>query len=112
MFGSPKQVLPGLVNWKAPFHSIHTFGSKNMRPFLPRGQELGKPYVVIDSEYAGKTPHMNYYYPPAPRGNEVFLQTLLSMFHPNAFINNRFGPRGTTAILRAENDKYYDIIIR
>ena len=113
MFGSPKQVLPGLVGWKKPHHSIHTFGAKNFRAFFPPGgQEIGKPYIIIDSEYEGKMPHMNYYYPPIPRGNEVFLQTILSMFHPNAFVNNRFGPRGTMAVLRAENDKYYDIIIR
>ncbi len=67
---------------------------------------------MIDPSYQSKPSHMNYYYPPSPQGNEVFLQTMLSMFHPNAFINNRFGPRGTLAVVRAENDKYYDIIIR
>ena len=112
MFGSPQQLLPGLVDWKSPYHSIHTFGTKNMKCFLPYDKAVGETYVVIDTDYAEKTPHMNYYYPPVPRGSEVFLQTLLSMFHPNAFINNRFGPRGTTAIIRAETDRYYDIIIR
>ena len=113
MFGSPQQLLPGLTTWKKPYHPVHTFGSKNLKMFLPsQYKELGVPYVVIDSEYYGKRPHMNFYYPPAPRGNEVFLHTLLSMFHPNAFVNCRFGPRGTMAVLRAENDLYYDIIIR
>lgn len=113
MFGSPDQLLPGLLQWQKVNHPIHTFGTRNFKIFLPpSGKEIGEPYYVIDSEYFGRRPHMNVYYPPAPRGNEVFLHALLSMLHPNIFVNTRFGPRGTLALLRAENEKYYDIVIR
>lgn len=113
MFGSPDQLLPGLLQWQKVNHPIHTFGTRNFKIFLPpSGKEIGEPYYVVDSEYFGRRPHMNVYYPPAPRGNEVFLHALLSMLHPNIFVNTRFGPRGTLALLRAENEKYYDIVIR
>jgi hypothetical protein len=113
LFGSPVQLLPGLVKWTTPNHPIHTFGVGNFKTFLPPyGKGVGDPYYIVDSEHTGRQPHMNAYYPPPPRGNEVLLHALVSMFHPNVFINCRFGPRGTLAVLRAENDKYYDVIIR
>ena len=82
--------------------------------FLPPygDHQNGNPYHVINSDYHGRIPHMNYYHPPKPRGEEVFIQALMSMFHPNAFVNCRFGPRGTVAAVRAENEKYFDIVIR
>ena len=100
--------------WQEPFHSVHTFTVKNFKIFLPSNNYPGngQPYYIIDSNSQGKPPHMNYYHPLIPRGNEVFLQALLSMLHPNAFINCRFGPTGTVGLVRAENDEYYDILIR
>lgn len=106
--------MPGLVKWTEVNRPIHTFGTGNFKVFLPpaSGREVGEPYYVIDSEYYGRRPHMNAYYPPPPRGTEVLLHALLSMFHPNIFVNCRFGPRGTLAVVRAENDDYYDVVIR
>ena len=112
---SPEKYVPGLVAWKEPFHSFHTFAVKNFKSFLPPSTGYpgnGEPYYIVDSEFRGTVPHMNYYHPLKPRDNEVFLQALLSMLHPNAFVNCRFGPRGTVALVRAENKDYYDILIR
>lgn len=55
---------------------------------------------------------MNRYHPPVPVGKEVLVHALLSQFHPNPFVQTRFGPRGTVAVLRARNDVLLDIVFR
>ena len=96
-----------------PRLELNTYGVGNFRVFLPSpAQPFGESYYVIESEFYGRRPHMNYYTPPDPKGSEILLHVLLSQFHPNAFVNCRFGPRGTLAVVRAENEDYYDIVIR
>lgn len=55
---------------------------------------------------------MNRYHPPVPVGKEVLVYALLSQFHPNPFVQTRFGPQGTVAVLRARNDVLLDIAFR
>lgn len=106
-------MLPGLTSWVEPKLDINTYGAGNFRVFLPSGaQPFGEPYYIIESEFYGRRPHMNFYHPPEPKGTEILLHVLLSHFHPNVFVNCRFGPRGTLAIVRAQNEEYYDIVIR
>lgn len=102
------------MSWKQAQHPFHSYGAQNFKSFLPINdlKSFADPYYIIDAEYYGRKPHMSYYHPSKPRGREEFLHAILSQFHPNIFVNCRFGPRGTLAVVRAENDKYFDIIIR
>ena len=114
MFGSPEKLLPGLMAWREPQHPMHTYGVGNFKSFLPLNEQtmFAEPYYVIDAEFYGRRPHMSYYYPAAPREREEIIHAMLSQFHANIFVNCRFGPRGTLAIVRAENDDYFDVVIR
>ena len=113
-FGSPEQVLPGLVLWKTPQHFIHAYGVGNFRAFLPPSSSwhVGKPYHIVDAIADEAGVHMNRYRPPRPAGKEVLLHTLLTQFHPNVFLHTRFGPRGSLALVRARSEKYLDIVMR
>ena len=50
--------------------------------------------------------------PPHPASNEALLHALMMQFHKYPFVHLRFGPRGTVGVVRAENDEYWDILIR
>lgn len=114
MFGSPEQMLPGLLKWKEPNHPLHIFGAANFRVFLPPSEDWpqGVPYHVIIPNPDGPGDHSNRYHPPHPQEREKLLYALLSQFHPNAFLQMRFGPRGTVAMVRAQNQDYLDVVIR
>ncbi|CAL8296274.1 unnamed protein product [Arctogadus glacialis] len=108
--------LSGLRAWRAPATPSSTFSAGQFRVFLPpkNKHEVGDTWWVIPSElniFTGYLPN-NRYNPPPPKGKEVFLHSLLSMFHPRPFIKSRFAPQGTVACLRATSDFYYDIVFR
>uniref|UniRef100_A0A3P8UTF0 Selenoprotein N n=1 Tax=Cynoglossus semilaevis TaxID=244447 RepID=A0A3P8UTF0_CYNSE len=108
--------LSGLRSWKAPAVSSLPFSASQFRVFLPPKNkvEVGDTWWVIPSElniFTGYLPN-NRYQPPAPKGKEVLIHSLLSMFHPRPFIKSRFAPQGTVACIRASNDYYYDIVFR
>jgi hypothetical protein len=48
-FGTPDQILPGLVRWKAPHHPLHIYGVGNFKMFLPPSPSspLGHTYHII-----------------------------------------------------------------
>ena len=113
--GSPEKILPGLVQWTSPQHSEHPYGVGNFRVFLPPTDDwtIGQPYYVIEPlEETVTGVHMNRYHPSTPIGSDVLIFSLLSQFHPNVFVHTRFGPHGTIATVRAQNEKYLDIVIR
>ena len=112
--GSPEQILPGLTQWKVPQHPVHIYGVGNFRALLPPSDQypLGKPYHIIDAITDETGIHMNRFRPPKPAAKEVLLHTLLTQFHPNAFVHVRFGPRGSIALVRASNEQYLDIVMR
>uniref|UniRef100_A0A3Q2DG87 Selenoprotein N n=1 Tax=Cyprinodon variegatus TaxID=28743 RepID=A0A3Q2DG87_CYPVA len=108
--------LSGLRSWTAPATPSSSFPAGQFRVFLPpKGKvEAGDTWWVIPSElniFTGYLPN-NRYYPPTPKGKEVLIHSLLSMFHPRPFIKSRFAPQGTVACIRASSDFYYDIIFR
>ncbi|KAJ8289348.1 hypothetical protein GJAV_G00000280 [Gymnothorax javanicus] len=108
--------LSGLRAWKAPAVSSAVFFASQFRAFLPPKNKLepGDPWWLVPSElniFTGYLPN-NRYTPPAPRGKEVILHSLLSMLHPRPFIKSRFAPQGAVACIRALSDFYYDIIFR
>uniref|UniRef100_A0A7N8Y2R3 Selenoprotein N n=1 Tax=Mastacembelus armatus TaxID=205130 RepID=A0A7N8Y2R3_9TELE len=108
--------LSGLRSWKSPSVPSSSFSAGQFRAFLPPKNkvEVGDTWWVIPSElniFTGYLPN-NRYHPPTPKGKEVLIHSLLSMFHPRPFIKSRFAPQGTVACIRASNDFYYDIVFR
>lgn len=108
--------LAGLRSWKSPAVPSSSFSASQFRVFLPPKNkvEVGDTWWVIPSElniFTGYLPN-NRYHPPTPKGKEVLIHTLLSMFHPRPFIKSRFAPQGAVACIRASNDFYYDIVFR
>ncbi|KAI4887177.1 hypothetical protein NFI96_021288, partial [Prochilodus magdalenae] len=108
--------LSGLRSWKSPASPSSTVSASQFRAFLPpKGKgEVGDTWWIIPSElsiFTGYLPN-NRYHPPTPRGKEVLIHNLLSMFHPRPFVKSRFAPQGVVACIRAASDFYYDIVFR
>uniref|UniRef100_A0A1A8HVP6 Selenoprotein N, 1 n=1 Tax=Nothobranchius kuhntae TaxID=321403 RepID=A0A1A8HVP6_NOTKU len=108
--------LSGLRSWTSPAVPSSSFFASQFRVFLPPKNklEVGDTWWVIPSElniFTGYLPN-NRYHPPSPKGKEVLIHSLLSMFHPRPFIKSRFAPQGTVACIRASSDFYYDIVFR
>uniref|UniRef100_A0A3Q3A7F9 Selenoprotein N n=1 Tax=Kryptolebias marmoratus TaxID=37003 RepID=A0A3Q3A7F9_KRYMA len=108
--------LSGLRSWKSPAVPSLSFFASQFRAFLPPKNkvDVGDTWWVIPSElniFTGYLPN-NRYHPPAPKGKEVLVHALLSMFHPRPFIKSRFAPQGAVACIRASSDFYYDIVFR
>ncbi|KAJ0063117.1 hypothetical protein NL108_012580 [Boleophthalmus pectinirostris] len=108
--------LSGLRSWTSPAVPSSTLSASQFRVFLPPKNkvDVGATWWVIASElniFTGYLPN-NRYHPPTPKGKEVLIHSLLSMFHPRPFIKSRFAPQGTVACIRASNDFYFDISFR
>ncbi|KAL4624193.1 selenoprotein N-like [Arapaima gigas] len=108
--------LSGLRSWKVPVAPSSVFHARQFRAFLPPKDKLdvGDTWWIVPSElniFTGYLPN-NRYQPPTPRGKEVILHSLLSMFHPRPFVKTRFAPQGAVGCIRAASDYYFDITFR
>uniref|UniRef100_A0A8C3W4F2 Selenoprotein N n=1 Tax=Catagonus wagneri TaxID=51154 RepID=A0A8C3W4F2_9CETA len=114
--GVSRLALSGLRNWTSAASPSAVFAARHFRPFLPpRGHvELGEPWWIIPSELSVFTGYLsnNRFYPPPPKGKEVIIHRLLSMFHPRPFVKTRFAPQGAVACLTAVGDFYYTVMFR
>ncbi|XP_048961743.1 selenoprotein N isoform X4 [Canis lupus dingo] len=114
--GVSRLALSGLRNWTTAAVPSAVFAARHFRPFLPlRGQvALGEPWWIIPSELSVFTGYLsnNRFYPPPPKGKEVIIHRLLSMFHPRPFVKTRFAPQGAVACLTAISDFYYTVMFR
>uniref|UniRef100_A0A2R9ASK6 Selenoprotein N n=1 Tax=Pan paniscus TaxID=9597 RepID=A0A2R9ASK6_PANPA len=113
--GVSRLALSGLRNWTAAASPSAVFATRHFQPFLPPpGQELGEPWWIIPSELSVFTGYLsnNRFYPPPPKGKEVIIHRLLSMFHPRPFVKTRFAPQGAVACLTAISDFYYTVMFR
>uniref|UniRef100_A0A8C0X8T6 EF-hand domain-containing protein n=1 Tax=Castor canadensis TaxID=51338 RepID=A0A8C0X8T6_CASCN len=113
--GVSRLALSGLRNWTTAASPSAVFAARNFRPFLPpQGQDLGEPWWIIPSELSVFTGYLsnNRFYPPPPKGKEVIIHRLLSMFHPRPFVKTRFAPQGAVACLTATSDSYYTVVFR
>lgn len=114
--GVTHRSLSGLRSWKAPAVPSSVFSANQFRVFLPpkNKQAVGDTWWIVPSDlniFTGYLPN-NRYTPPPPSGKEVFIHTLLSMFHPRPFVKSRFAPQGVVACIRAVSDFYYDVTFR
>lgn len=108
--------LSGLRSWQSPAVPSMSLPAGQFRVFLPPKNKVavGDSWWFIPSElniFTGYLPN-NRYHPPTPKGKEVLIHSLLSMFHPRPFIKSRFAPQGAIACIRASSDYYYDIVFR
>ena len=121
VIGDPHTLIPGLIAWKNPHIPVAQYGVKNFKQFTPPPERrLGEPYFIVPQEkdvefihelmISDTTPYKLA--PPPPKSNEILLHVLMLQLHKHPFVHLRFGPRGTVGIVRAENDKYWDIFIR
>ncbi|KAF5924607.1 hypothetical protein HPG69_004479 [Diceros bicornis minor] len=114
--GVSRLALSGLRNWTTAASPSAVFAARHFQPFLPpRGHvELGEPWWIIPSELSVFTGYLsnNRFYPPPPKGKEVIIHRLLSMFHPRPFVKTRFAPQGAVACLTAISDFYYTVMFR
>ncbi|KFV75122.1 Selenoprotein N, partial [Dryobates pubescens] len=108
--------LSGLRNWTAPAVPLSVLLARQFKAFLPPKNkvDLGDPWWIIPSElniFTGYLPN-NRFYPPPPKGKEVLIHKLLSMFHPRPFVKTRFAPQGAVACIQAISTFYYTIAFR
>ena len=111
IWGSAKNILPGLLRWKDAQVPSQVYGTRNFKYFLPQKYwSVGHLYYIIEdkNEYTS----MNRYHPPKPSVENALLHSILAQFHPNIFLMTRFGPKGTLAIIRAHNKDIIDIVFR
>ncbi|KPP63889.1 selenoprotein N-like [Scleropages formosus] len=100
--------LSGLRSWKSPAVPSTVISARQFRAFLPPKDKLdvGDAWWIVPSElniFTGYLPN-NRYQPPPPRGKEVIIHSLLSMFHPRPFIKTRFAPQGAVGCIRAASE--------
>uniref|UniRef100_A0A2K6FK77 Selenoprotein N n=1 Tax=Propithecus coquereli TaxID=379532 RepID=A0A2K6FK77_PROCO len=113
--GVSRLALSGLRNWTTAASPSAVFAARHFQPFLPPpGQELGEPWWIIPSELSVFTGYLsnNRFYPPPPKGKEVIIHRLLSMFHPRPFVKTRFAPQGAVACLTAISNFHYTVLFR
>uniref|UniRef100_A0A8B9ZYI1 Selenoprotein N n=1 Tax=Anas zonorhyncha TaxID=75864 RepID=A0A8B9ZYI1_9AVES len=108
--------LSGLRNWTAPAAHKSVMLAKHFKAFLPPKNkvDLGDPWWIIPSELNIFTGYLsnNRFYPPPPKGKEITIHRLLSMFHPRPFVKTRFAPQGSVACIQAISTFYYAIAFR
>ncbi|NXV80257.1 SELN protein, partial [Atlantisia rogersi] len=108
--------LSGLRNWTAPAVPISVLSARQFKAFLPPKNkvDLGDPWWIIPSELNIFTGYLsnNRFYPPPPKGKEILIHRLLSMFHPRPFVKTRFAPQGAVACIQAISTFYYTIAFR
>ncbi|NWS50096.1 SELN protein, partial [Probosciger aterrimus] len=108
--------LSGLRNWTAPAVPMSVLLARQFKAFLPPKNklDLGDPWWIIPSELNIFTGYLsnNRFYPPPPKGKEIIIHRLLSMFHPRPFVKTRFAPQGAVACIQAISTFYYTIAFR
>uniref|UniRef100_G1MSJ3 EF-hand domain-containing protein n=1 Tax=Meleagris gallopavo TaxID=9103 RepID=G1MSJ3_MELGA len=108
--------LSGLRNWTAPVSPKSVMLARQFKAFLPPKNklDLGDPWWIIPSELNIFTGYLsnNRFYPPPPKGKEIIIHRLLSMFHPRPFVKTRFAPQGSVACIQAISTYYYTIAFR
>ena len=107
--------MPGLVKWKTPSRLLQSYGTGNFKFFMPPDfhYPIGDTYSILPPlPIDAPGINMYRYHPLQPPRKEVFLFALLSQFHPYVFLQSRYGPRGSMAVVRARNDRYLDIVMR
>ena len=116
-FLSEKKHFTGLFSWTKPEYPTVVHSQQNFRSFLPPIDpfEVGMPYRLISSMFGEDQEEIfnsNRYHAPQPAGREILFFKLLQQFHHNVFLQNRFGPRGGVAMIRAQAGPIVDIVFR
>ena len=78
---------------------------------------VGTVYELVENmkQYKAQSTTLssNRYLPPELHGEgEKIVHRLVALFHPRAFVYTRFAPQGSVAMIRAQNDKYVEVVFR
>ena len=116
-FMSERKHFIGIFSWTKSVYPAVIHSQKNFLSFLPQvdSLEVGMPYRLVSSMFGEDQEEIfnsNRYHAPAPTGREVLFFKLLQQFHHNVFLQNRFGPRGGVAIIRAKAGPIVDVVFR
>lgn len=110
--------LTGLKQWTTPAKQWQNFGAHDFQPFLPTAEaelwSVGQVYWIFESsKERGPSLSSERYLPPLlDTEGEKLVHRLLALFHPLPFVHTRFAPKGSTAVIRAYNEDYVDIVFR
>ncbi|CAH1276959.1 SELENON [Branchiostoma lanceolatum] len=109
--------LDSLRSWREPVRELSSFGASHFAPFLPPPagySVLGAAYEIIpvNLKLATGLLSSDRYFPPKVSNKEVILHRLLGLFHPRPFVCIRFAPQGAVATVRAENERWVDVVFR
>ncbi|KAI6654765.1 selenoprotein N-like [Oopsacas minuta] len=116
-FMAEKTHFIGLFNWINAEYPNMLHSQKNFRSFLPAhaSWEVGMSYRLISSIFGEDREEIynsNRYNAPQPSGREIVFFKLLQQFHHNVFLQNRFGPRGGVAMIRAKAGPIIEVVFR
>ncbi|XP_049763934.1 selenoprotein N-like [Schistocerca cancellata] len=110
--------VKGLLDWREPARSQASYSHEIFANFMKtRSNEVGTIWYMIqpDSGSSYENKFSNFRYAEDPQtvpGPELTFFHLLSMFHENVFLQTRFHPRGTVAMLQAKTSELFLIIFR
>ncbi|XP_071517537.1 selenoprotein N-like isoform X1 [Panulirus ornatus] len=111
-----RQTLHGVLSWKMAAVSWSWVRSRSFGALLPAGgisAEPGYVWKLLPDTTSNNFMFSNKYVPPPPSGPvEELLFHLLSLFHPQPFLQSRYGPRGAAAVVQAKNSDCLDIWFR
>ena len=107
-----QNVLPGLFQWKDVHSPFQAYGTKNFKVFLPPNGKLvvGEPYFIVRDTKSFTS--LNRYRPPRPLPKHAIIHSILAQFHPQVFLQSRFGPIGTVAVVKAKNEDMVEVWFR
>lgn len=105
-------LLPGLFKWTDVRLPFQAYGTKNFRVFLPQEGPVvvGEPYFFLRDIHGLTSFHR--YYPPRPPREHAVIHSILAQFHPQVFLQTRFGPTGAVAVVRAANEDSVEVWFR
>ncbi|KAK7794090.1 hypothetical protein R5R35_010292 [Gryllus longicercus] len=110
--------MNGLLSWQNPHENNITLKIGDFRPLLPpAGARVGYIWNMVEPvnylETSKDDLSMRFMDKKPQSGSATsVLYRILSMFHKNVFMQTRFSPRGTVAVLRAQNSAFMDIVFR
>lgn len=111
-----RNTLHGVLSWKVASVSWSWVPSKAFTALLPErsaDQVPGYVWRLLPDTTANKYMLSYRYVPPTPSGPvEELLFQLLSLFHPQPFLQSRYEPRGAAAVVRARSSDSLDIMFR
>ncbi|KAK8406978.1 hypothetical protein O3P69_007496 [Scylla paramamosain] len=111
-----QESLTGLLGWRVAATSwgwvpMSCFSA--LLPPDPQSSQPGQVWTLLPDTTEGAYLLSSRYVPPPPAGPvEDLLFRLLSLLHPQPFLQSRYGPRGAAAVVRAKTGHLLEVWFR